>query len=132
MEQRWEGKNVNLGLLVSHICSFLKHKDFEIIKGETQKGYQILAGDSPNFELIGYVDIAIEGKPNDFTIRLSLGGGEKKKTKISPFLSSMFGGGYFYLQQLRSNEAWMNLKKELQRYLHDILLRLTNSAKLSH
>ena len=130
MQKTWKGKNIDLASLATHICNFLKERDFEIVKGETPKGYEILAGDSPDFRLRGYVDVTIEGKPNNFNLEFSLCG-RNNESRVSPFLLGMFGGGYFYLQELKSNEAWMKLKKEFWKYLDDVLLYLENSAEPS-
>lgn len=131
MQKSWKRKDVDLALLATHICNFLEERDFEIVKGETPKGYQLLAGDSPNFRLQGYVDVTIEGKPDDFNVKFSLCG-RKKESRVSPFLLGMFGGGYFHLQELKSNEAWMKLEKEFWKYLDDVLLYLNGSAEPSH
>lgn len=132
MQGSWKGKNVDLPSLATRICNFFQERDFEIVKGKTSKGYQILAGDSPYFRLQGYVDVTVEGKPEDFNVKFSLCGREQKRFRVSSFLSSMFGGGYLALQELRSNEAWIKLKKEFWKYLDDVLLYPNGSAKPSH
>lgn len=131
MQRSWKGKNVDLALLATYICNFLQDRDFEIVKGETPKGYLMLAGDSPNFRLQGHVEVSIEGKPNDFNVKFDLRR-SKEKVWVSPFLLGMFGGGYFHIQELRSNEAWTKLEKEFWKSLENVPLHLTGSAETSH
>jgi len=127
MEKRWTNKNVNLALLTTHIGNFFKEKDFEAIKGETSEGYHIFAEDSPYFTLDGYVSVTIEGKPDDFIVKLEL----CKKGKRRPFthglLTRMFLSGYFLSRKLRSEEDWMKLEKGFWSHLDNIILYLNNS-----
>jgi hypothetical protein len=131
MQRSWKGKNVDLALLATRICDFLEERDFEIVKGETPKGYQMLASDSPNFRLQGYVEVSIQGKPNDFDVKFKLCR-SKQKIWVSPFLLGMFGGGYLHIQELKSNEAWIKLEKELWKSLENIMLQLSGSAETSN
>jgi len=131
MQRSWAKKNVDLALLTARIGDFFKKKDFEAIKGKTPTGYQILAEDSPYFKMQGYVSVTIEGKPEDFTVKLDHCGNKKRHSWVSPFLLSMLGGGYFLLQRLKSEEAWIKLEKELWRHVENLVLHLTNSAQLS-
>ena len=118
MQRGWKAKNVDLASLADYICDFLKERDFEIVKGETPEGYQMLAQDSPNFRLQGYVEVSIEGKPNDFNVKFNFCRTTWRKW-VSPFLLGMLGGGYFHTQELRSNEAWAKLEKEFLKSLED-------------
>ena len=131
MQRNWKDKNVDLALLTTRIGDFFKEKDFEAIKGETPTGYQILAEDSPHFRIHGYVSVTIEGKPEDFTVKLDHCGNRDEHSWFSPFLLQMLGGGYLFLQRLKSEEAWMKLEKEFWRHAENIVLQLTNSAELS-
>jgi len=129
MEKRWTNKNVDLPLLTSQIGNFFKERDFEAIKGETPTGYQILAEGSPYFRLEGHVSVTIEGKPDDFFVKLELCGGEKKHSLTPIVLTTMFLGGYFLIRRLRSEEDWMTLEKEFWRYLDNVMLYLSNSVE---
>lgn len=129
MERSWNGRNVDLALLAVRIACFFTDRDFEVIKGKTENGHEILAQDSPQFKLLGYVDVAIEGNSQDFMIKLNLCK-EGKMNALSSFrLLSMFGGGYFVLQKLKSNEAWIDLTKEFWKCTENAVLHLTNSMK---
>jgi len=72
MEKRWTDKNTDLATLTDRIGDFFKERDFEAIKGEIPSGYSILAENSPKFRLDGYVSVAIEGKPDDLSVKLEL------------------------------------------------------------
>lgn len=129
MERSWKGTNVDLALLATRIGDFFKDKDFEAIKGKTPTGYQILAEDSPYFKLLGYASVTIEGDPKDFVVRLDLCGRERKHSLLPHFrILTMFGGGYFLLKELKSDEAWMKLRKEFGEYIEKVVSHLTNSA----
>lgn len=131
MQINWTKKNVDLASLTTRIGDFFKEKDFEAIKGKTPTGYQILAEDSPRFKMHGYVSVAIEGKPQDFTVKLDHCGNKKRHFWFSPFLFRMFGGGYSLLQRLKSEEAWIKLEKQFWRHVENVVLQLTNSAESS-
>lgn len=131
MQRSWTKKNVDLTLLTARIGDFFKEKDFEAIKGEIPTGYQILAEDSPYFRIQGYVNVTIEGKPEDFTMKLDHSGKKGKHSWFSPFLLGMFGGGHLLLQQLKSEEAWTKLEKQFWKHVENVVLQLTNSAELS-
>jgi hypothetical protein len=122
MEKRWTNKNVDLALLTARIGDFFKERDFEAMKGETAAGYQILAEDSPSFRLGGCVSVTIEGKKDDFTVKLELFKKEKKRSLTPILLTTMFLGGYFLKSKLRSEEDWMKLEKEFWRYLNSLKL----------
>lgn len=131
MQRNWTKKNVDLALLTTRIGNFFKEKDFEAIKGEIPTGYQILAEDSPYFKIHGYVSVTIEGKPQDFAVKLDHCGNNEKRSWFSHYLLRMFGGGYLLLQQLKSEEAWTKLEKQFWTHMENVVLQLTNSAELS-
>lgn len=131
MQTNWTKKNVDLALLTTRIGDFFKEKDFEAIKREIPTGYQILGEDSPYFKIQGYVSVTIEGKPEDFVVKLDHCGIKKKHSWLSPFLLSMLGGGYLISQRLKSKEAWIKLEREFWRHVEKTVQHLTNSAEIS-
>jgi hypothetical protein len=122
MEKKWTNKNVDLALLTARIGNFFKERDFEIIRGETAEGYNVFAEDSPSFRLEGYVSVTIEGKPEDFMVKLELCQKEKKGSFTPILLTTMFLSGYFLKKKLRSEEDWMRLEKEFWTYLDKLML----------
>lgn len=132
MQKRWKGKNVNLALLTTRIGDFFKVKDFQAIKGKTPTGYQMLAEDSPYFKIDGYVNVTVEGTPNDFVVKFDLCTGRKKHTfPPSILLETMLFGGYFLLRKQKSEEAKLKLDKEFWRHVENVVLQLGNSAGFS-
>ncbi len=131
MQRSWKDKNADLALLTTRIGDFFKKKDFEAIKGEISTGYQILAEDSQYFEILGHISVTIEGKSQDFTVKIEHCRNEKKRSWFSPFLLQMLGGGYLFIQEQKSDEAWIKLEKEFWRHVENVILQLTNSAELS-
>jgi len=129
MQRNWTGKNVDLNELTTHISRFFKEKDFEAIKGEIPTGHQILAEDSPHFKINGYISVTVEGRSNDFVVKLEHCGKDKHPRFFSVFLTTMLGGGYFLSRRLKSEETWMKLEKEFWKYVENAALHLTNSAK---
>jgi hypothetical protein len=121
MEKRWTDKSVDLTLLATHIGSFFKERDFEAIKGETPTGYKILAENSPSFKLLGCVSVSIEGKPDDFVIKLEPCNKGKKRSLAPILLTTMFGGGYFLTRRLKSEEDWVRLEKEFWKHVDNIV-----------
>ena len=128
MERRWEMKNVDLEMLTVRIGDFFKERDFEAIGEKNPTNYQILAKNSPIFRLLGHVSVIIEGKPEDFVIKLEFCEKRRRYEKYA-FLLNLFGGGYSVLQEAKSDEAWMKLEKEFWQHVENLVLHLTNTAK---
>lgn len=129
MQRRWSNRNVDLELFTAYIGNFFKEREFDAVKEESSNGYQILAKNSPLFELDGYVNVTVEGHPNDFVVALDFSGEKRKKSfLVGPLTMAIFGGGGFLLKRLRSEESWIKLKKEFWSYVENVLLRLANSA----
>ena len=127
MQKRWTNRNIDLALFATRIGEFFKEKDFEAIKGESSGGYQIFAENSPYFRLEGYVSLAIEGGPNDFSVTLELCKRQKKRSFAPILLTTMFLGGYFLSKRLRAEEDWMKFKKEFWTHLDNVVMSLGNS-----
>lgn len=131
MQKNWTNKNVDLDLLTNQLSEFFKEKDFNVVKGRSEKGYQIFADDSGYYKVNGYVSVSIEGKPEDFTITFELCNEEEKRKNPLPrsiILTTMFGGGYFLRKQLKSDEEWLRLKRDFWSYVEMIILNLANTA----
>lgn len=129
MERRWVAKNVDLGLLANSIVDFLKTLDFEIISGETVSEHAIFAGDSPNFPIDDHISVTIQGKPEDFVVKMELNDGKKKRSLfVSPLLMSMIGAGFLLSKRFKSEEAWLKLEREFWRHLENIVVQLTDSS----
>ncbi len=129
MEKKWINRRIDLALFTTSIGNFFKENDFEAIKGDISTGHQILAEGSSRFRLDGYVSVIIEGKPNDFSVKLELCK-EGKRSSFTPILlTTMFLGGYFLTRKLKSEEDWMKLERAFWRHVDNVLLNLNNSAQ---
>jgi len=132
LEKSWSGKNIDLRLLSARLSTFLEENYFgSVRKEEIQKGYQIFAEDSPFFNSDEYVDVTVEGQPNDFTISVNLFRKKKGRFQVSPLLLSMVGAGYLYLKRLKSRENFLFFEREFWSYVENNLLSLADSALLS-
>ncbi len=130
MQRRYTDQSVNLALLTDALVEFLVKRDFEATKGETDKGYEILAHDSQLFKLDGYADVTVEGEKNDFTVSLELQKASKDRPPArSPMLTTMLGGGYFLLKRLKSDEAFLKLEKEFWTHVENTVLSMKGSAE---
>ena len=132
MRRRLTGRNINLTLFTDNLAEFFIKKDFEATKGETEKGFEILAYDSPHFKLEGYADVTVEGEKNDFIVGFELRKEPKRGSSIqSTFLTTMLGGGYFLLKRLKSDETFLKLEKEFWAHVENTLLSAKGSAEES-
>lgn len=129
MEKRWTCKNIELAWLSEHIGKYLKEKNFEAIKGQTSEGYYIFAENSPHFRLDGHVSVAIEGKPDDFTVKLELCRERKRNLYVPVIFTTLLVGGYFLNRTLRSEEHWVKLQKEFWRRVENIILFSNSSSE---
>jgi len=131
MERKWDMKNVDLELLTVKLGDFFKERKFEVIGEKTPTNYQITAGKSPSFKLLGVANVIIEGKPDDFSVKLELQERRRRYSGYGSFLLSLFGGGILLRQEAESDEAWMRLEKEFWQYVENLVLNLANTAKSS-
>jgi hypothetical protein len=132
MQRRLTDQNVNLASFTDALVEFFVKRDFEATKGETEKGFEILAYDSPHFKLEGYADVTVEGESNDFVVSFELHEESKRSWPTrSVFLTTMLGGGYFLLKRLKSDEAFLKLEREFWTYVAAMLPKVKGSAEES-
>lgn len=123
---------MDLRLLATHISSFLKSKGFEVDIRETPGGHQILAANSPYHNLISAVTVSVVGKPEDFTVKVEPSTSKRNQAFRPSLMETMFFGGYFTLQKLKSNEAWIELERELWQRIENNVLKLAGSSKTAN
>lgn len=129
MQKRWLNQNVNIGTLTHELIGFFDAKKFDITALKTETGYEIIAGNSPQYKMNSKILVTIDGKPNDFSIKLELH--SEKKTEnfaFPPILTTMFGGGYFLLKRLKSDETWMVFKKDFWSHANSIVAHIKDPA----
>jgi hypothetical protein len=130
-ERKWTMNNVDLDKFTLKIGDFFGERDFEVVRDTLSTGYRILSGNSSRFRLMGYVSVTIEGKPDDFTVKLELINKKGQYSKYSGLLLSLFGGGILVRREAESEEAWIKLQKEFWLYVDNLVANLTGTAKSS-
>jgi hypothetical protein len=121
MQKNWRDLNVNLSNLVQKVIGFFESEKFNNVTAlKTEKGYQVIAGDSDRYKMESDVSVAIEGKPDDFTISLT-SCKEEKTNRVPMMLAQMFGGGYFYLKSLKSQEAMQKLEIDFRKKIDNMV-----------
>lgn len=118
-ERTWTDRNVDLAAFTTHVGEFFKKNDFEAVKEKLEDGWKIEAQDSPIFKMEGVVIVTIEGDPNNLKVTLDRSGIEKKSHVNSMFLTAAFGGGYFLLKRMKSEENWTLFQREFWRYVQN-------------
>ena len=131
MERKWAMQNVDLELFTVKLGDFFKERKFEVVGEKTPTNYQITAGNSPSFKLLGVAKVLIEGNPNDFSVKLELEERRRRYSGYGSMLLSLFGGGILVRQEAQSDEAWFKLEKEFWPYIENLVLDLINTAKSS-
>ena len=119
MEKKWTDKNVDLARFATHVGEFFKKNDFEAYKDTLENGFKIEALDSPKYKMEGFVTVTIEGDPNNLEVTLEQSGVENKHHINSMYLTAMFGGGYFMLKHMKSEENWRIFEKQFWRYVEN-------------
>jgi hypothetical protein len=131
MERKWTMQNVDLEVFTVKLGDFFKERKFEVIGEKTPTNYQITAGNSSSFKLLGVAKVLIEGNPNDFLVKLELEERRRRYSGYGSMLLSLFGGGILVRQEAQSDEAWFKLEKEFWPYVENLVSDLTDSAKSS-
>jgi hypothetical protein len=120
MQKSFERKT-NLETLTKQIVRFFEAKKFEDITAlQNDDGYQIIAGNSRTYKLRSDLKVDIHKENDGFTISLN----SLKETKRFNFpmtLATMFGGGYFLLKDLKSDEAWVKIEREFWNHVHNVV-----------
>ena len=119
MERIWTDRNVDLARLATHVGEFFKKNDFEAYKDTIENGFKIEAQDSSIYKMEGSVTVTIEGDPNNLKVTLERSGIEKKHRINSMYLTAAFGGGYFLLKRMKSDENWRVFEKQFWKYVEN-------------
>lgn len=121
MKRNWKCLNIDSKSLLQKTVQFLEAKDFgEVVAVETDVGYRIVAGQSSHYKIRDDLSITIEGTPDDISIGLALIK-KKRRPSLPMILTSMFGGGYFLLENLKSTENFRNFEMDFWKETNRIL-----------
>jgi len=127
MHRDWHDRNVDLNSLQEKIADFFNDNDFDVAIVQTQNGYQLTAKGSPTYSVGGLILVTIEGKPEEFSIRLELQKKPPSKLMSSPILLTLIGGGYFLSQRLKADDAWLKFKNGFWQNIERIVTDLSRS-----
>ncbi len=126
MYTRWVGNNVDLDLLATYLKKYLEEKGYKV--EETHSGEKnIFLCKIP--QISKGLEIVIQGKPEDFSVSTSFEAG-RFPSLILYGLYSLFGGGFFILNEVKTEELMLALEKDLKFFLDRVVSLLTNSQKV--
>jgi len=121
MEKIWENCDIDPALLMSEIEKFFRKRCFkDIIKQQESNSYQIIATNSPCFQIYNCITITFEKKKNNIKVRFR-SGIEGGYTSPPNMLTLMFAGGYFLKRFNKINVGLIRLEKEFWIYLNSII-----------
>lgn len=132
MQRTWTNRNVNLDLFWKKISEFLEGKGFEISEDKSKNAHQLVAEGSPDYRINGRVAVVLTGTPQDFSITIELERkGKQSKYSIPITLAASLGFGLLLRDESKSDEAFLNLKRDLWAFADRAAINLTGSAKTS-
>jgi hypothetical protein len=128
MQRNYAGK-IDLLRLTKEIVQFFEAKKFEEITAlQTENGYQIMAGDSRAYKIRGGLRVDVREDTEGFSISLQLSK-ETERFNYPMTLATMFGGGYFFLRNLKSDESWRKIEREFWRQTDNMITRAKEPFK---
>ena len=122
MQTRWVNRNVALNVLSKRIEDFYKRKGFETSVDHLEDTYKIVAALRIDDKLrTSYV--SVKGNSNDFTVEF-LGGRSGRFSLLLAPLATMFGGGIFILDRLKSQDFYERLETEFWAFVENVVEQL--------
>lgn len=128
MEDQWIDKNVNLSALVNYIVRFFEERRFLTSIKSSAEGFSIIATPRPFHGIVEKINVCITGDPNSFKVKFDAGFHSDKWVKLG-MLTSFFGGGFFTLKGLKSQEALEKLEKEFWKYVDSVVWSLAQPKR---
>lgn len=122
MQKNWPKQEINMNILLQYIIQFFETQKFDITVLKSETSYEVVAGNSPCYKIESDILVTIDENPNDFSINLELSKEKRREDFRFPvILTTVFGGGYFLLKHLKSDEAWMKFKNDFWRQMDSII-----------
>ena len=129
MQRCWTNRNIDLELFWKKIGEFLQGKEFEVEANQSKNLYKLFAAGSPEYKIDGRVIVTLTGTPQDFSIVIELERkGKQRKYSIPITLASSLGFGLLLRDEFKSDEAFLNLRKDLWAFADRTAINLTGSA----
>ena len=121
--QRTFEKNIDLEYLTRQIAHFFEARKFEDITAvQNAAGYEIVAGDSQKYKIKSDLKVDIRKEAEGFSVSLQLAK-EVKRFNYPVMLATFFGGGYFFLKDLKSDESWRKIEREFWQEVGTTVMR---------
>ena len=131
MQRIWTNRNVNLDLFKKRTREFLEKNEFEIenVESGNTSLHRLIASGSSKYRIDGQVSLTITGTPQDFSLTLErLIKSKPRKYSMPITLTTFLGGGLLLRDELKSDEAFLNLKRDLWAFADRTVTDITNSA----
>jgi len=125
MQCRWVGKKVDLHSLSKRIGEFYEHRGFKTTIEHSKDTYKVI-GVSRIDGKLRMSSVNIRGNPDDFTVEFSGSEGGRFSILLGP-LVTLFGGGVFVLERLKSQEFYEGLEKDFWISVEQAVEQLTVS-----
>lgn len=132
MQRVWTNRNVDLKLFWEKMREFFEGADFETTIDQSEDTYHLVAEGSTEYIINGQVTVTLTGTPQDFSIMLELERkGKERKYSIPITLAASLGFGLLLRDEFKSDEAFLNLRRDLWAFADRAAINLTGSAKMS-
>lgn len=132
MQRVWTNRNVDLKLFEEKIREFFEENEFDVTADESESIYHLVANGSPNYQMNGQAKVTLAGTPQDFTLMLELERNSRaKKYSIPITLAASLGFGLLLRDEFKSDEAFLNLRRDLWAFADRAAINLTGSANTS-
>lgn len=131
MQRMWTNRNVNLDFFKERIRKFLEENEFEIENDESGNTlfHRLVATGSSKYRIDGRVSVTITGSPQDFSLTLErIFKSKPKKYSMPMTLTTFLGGGLLLRDEFKSDEAFLNLRRDLWAFADRTVIDITNSA----
>jgi hypothetical protein len=113
--QKSFAKNVDLKWLTKHMAQFFETRKFEeIVAVQNATGFEIVAGNSSKYKIKSDLKVRIRRDTEGFSVSLEPTK-EINKRNYPVMLATLFGGGYFFLKDIRADESWNRIEREFWR-----------------
>jgi hypothetical protein len=132
MQRVWTNRNVDLKLFAARIREFFEVNEFDVVVDETENTLNLLASGSPEYNINGQARVSLAGTPQDITITLTL----ERKSKATKYsmpitLAASLGLGLLLRDEFKSDEEFLNLRRDLWAFADRAAINLTGTAKTS-
>ena len=110
--QKVYAEKIELEKFAQEVVDFFEVRKFgEIAMLHTDRGYQVIAGDSSVYKIRSDLRVDVRRSVKGFSVSFDQTK-ETKRFNYPMMLATMFGGGYFFLRDLKSDESWRKIERE--------------------